>query len=364
MVADLLRAVAPEIAGRLDLATLRDVSAQYVGERHQQRRGDKVWRAALRELPVDVLALLEFQSDKAGGVMPLRTLEYTALLFTELHRQRALGPPGAWPLPLPVVLYNGVSPWTAPVEMGELFAPAHAVLGDALRPYAPSQRVLLVDELRTSADDMPPGNLTRAVLGFEQGRSPADLVPVAEALTRWLGPGDAELRRVFVDWLREMDAGMRPPGAPPARAIRTLEDASMSLVERIGEWHKPWVEQGVVRGLERGLEQGLASERALLARLASSRFGGAAAGAGSRRAGGYFGPGAARGRGRVDRDLRDGRGASGAPCGAEGTLVDAPAKNSHAGFRRRDALVVGGRFRVAGPRQGAVVRVPRMILVG
>lgn len=70
----------------------------------------------------------------------------------------------------------------------------------------------------------------------------------------------------------------------------------MSLVERIGEWHKPWVEQGVVRGLEQGLErgreqglergreqglvlgreQGLASERALLARLASSRFGGAA----------------------------------------------------------------------------------------
>ena len=302
MVADLLRAVAPEVAGRLDLATLRDVSAQYVGERHQQRRGDKVWRAALRELPVDVLALLEFQSDKAGGVMPLRTLEYTALLFTELHRQRALGPPGAWPLPLPVVLYNGVSPWTAPVEMGELFAPAHAVLGDALRPYAPSQRLLLVDELRTSADDMPPGNLTRAVLGFEQGRSPAELAPVAEALTRWLGPGDAELRRVFVDWLREMDERMRPPGAPPGRAIRTLEDASMSLVERIGEWHKPWVEQGVVRGLERGREQGLergreqgleqgreqglalgreqglASERALLARLASSRFGDAAGG--------------------------------------------------------------------------------------
>ncbi len=267
MVADLLRAVAPEVARQLDFSTLRDLSAQYVGERNQQRRGDKVWRVGLRERPVDVLVLLEFQSDKAAGVMPLRILEYTALLLTELGRKDELGSPGAWPAPLPVVLYNGVPAWTLPVEMADLFAPV-----DALGPYAPSQRLLLVDELRVSADDMPPGNLTRAVVGFEQSRSPTDLTRVATALRDSLNEEDDELRGVFVGWLREMDAKLRPPGTRTSRAIGTLEDASMSLVDRIGEWHKPWLEQG----REEGREEGMASERALLTRLASTRFGGPA----------------------------------------------------------------------------------------
>ena len=268
MVAALLRAVAPEIARRLDFTTLEDVSAQYVGDRNQQRRGDKVWRVAPRDRAADVLALLEFQSDKAAGVMPLRMLEYTTLLLTDLNRKGELGSPGTWPVPLPVVLYNGAPAWTVPVEMRDLFAPVDA----ALLPHAPSQRLLLVDGLRTSADDMPVGNLTRAVVGFEQSRSPADLVRVAEALQGWLDKGEVELRRVFADWIGEMEARMRPPGTAPRRAIRTLEDASMSLVERIGEWHKPWLEQG----REEGREEGLASERALLVRQASSRFGGPA----------------------------------------------------------------------------------------
>ena len=94
---------------------------------------------------------------------------------------------------------------------------------------------------------------------------------------------------------------MRPPGTAPGRTIETLEEASMSLVERIGEWHKPWLEQGLTQGREQGLaqgreqglaqgreqglaqgreqglaqgrEQGLVNERALLMRQASSRFG-------------------------------------------------------------------------------------------
>ena len=280
MVADLLRAVAPEIAGRLDFSTLEDVSAQYVGDRNQQRRGDKVWRVGLRDHAAAVLALPEFQSDKAAGVMPLRMLEYTALLLTDLNRKGELGSPGAWPIPLPVVLYNGAPAWTVPVELRDLFAPADA----ALLPHVPSQRLLLVDELRARADDMPAGNLTRAVVGFEQSRSPADLLRVVQALDGWLDREEVELHRVFSDWIGEMEARMLPPGTAPGRAIGTLEDASMSLVERIGEWHKPWLEQGREegfeqgreRGLEQGREQGLANERALLARLASSRFGGAA----------------------------------------------------------------------------------------
>ncbi len=58
----------------------------------------------------------------------------------------------------------------------------------------------------------------------------------------------------------------------------------MTLVERIAEWPKPWIEQGmaegrkegIAQGREQGLAEGLADQRALLRRQAASRFGTAA----------------------------------------------------------------------------------------
>ena len=59
------------------------------------------------------------------------------------------------------------------------------------------------------------------------------------------------------------------PGDASLPAVRTLEEVRMTLVERVAEWPKQWFREGH----EQGLEQGLAHERALLRRLAASRFG-------------------------------------------------------------------------------------------
>ena len=55
----------------------------------------------------------------------------------------------------------------------------------------------------------------------------------------------------------------------------------MTLEERLAEWPKQWlrqgieqgIKQGVEQGMREGVEQGLEHERALLRRLAASRFG-------------------------------------------------------------------------------------------
>ena len=76
------------------------------------------------------------------------------------------------------------------------------------------------------------------------------------------------------------------PGGEKLAAEMTLEEMRMTLVERVSEWPKQWVregreqglreglEQGLEQGIERGLERGRAEERALLERMAASRFGG------------------------------------------------------------------------------------------
>ena len=87
---------------------------------------------------------------------------------------------------------------------------------------------------------------------------------------------DEGLKRAFADWVWQMAEGFEPGDAalPP---VRTLEGVRMTLVERVAEWPKQWFregrEQGVKEGHEQGVEQGLAHERALLRRLAASRFG-------------------------------------------------------------------------------------------
>ena len=277
MVRDLLRAVgdAGWIAD-VDLDTLEKLPAEHVGDHAQTRRGDAAWRVRFRNGWLYLLVVLEFQSANDAR-MALRNLEYTALLYRELDRRRELGPPGRWPPVLPVVLYNGDAPWTAALEMRDLTAGVLAVLPSC----QPSQRSLLLDERHVAVDDLPAGNLMRAVAGFEQSRAPEDLRRVAAALAgRLRSPAHADLRRAFAAWLDQMAGRMRP-GEADWTPGRTLEEATMTLVERMAQWPEQWLREGVAEGRREGVaegrREGVAQERALLRRLAAVRFGDAVA---------------------------------------------------------------------------------------
>lgn len=260
MVADLLRAVArDDWVGDLDFATLERLSADHVGDLAQQRRGDGVWRVRFRRRWLYLLVLLEFQSTSEAG-MALRMLEYTALLYRELGRRKALGAAGHWPPVLPVVVYNGDAPWRGTLQMRDLIGP-HP---EPLAACQPSQRSLLLDEKRLAVDDLPLGNLIRAVAGLEQSRKLADLERITRALRDWLAsPSDTELGRAFAAWLGHLGKGMDPRWDPPTNG--TLEEVSMSLLERVAEWPEQWRAEGRREGVEQ--------QRGLLARQAALRFG-------------------------------------------------------------------------------------------
>ena len=144
----------------------------------------------------------------------------------------------------------------------------------------------MIDLQRVAADDLPYRNLLRAVARLEQSRSPEDVMRAVKALRRWLPQrGAEELRRAFVDWLCQIAGRLAPPGAL-VPAIRTLAEASITLVERVAEWPKQWLreghEQGVAEGREQGRAQGVEGREqglhsgcrpgALLCRQAAARF--------------------------------------------------------------------------------------------
>ena len=75
---------------------------------------------------------------------------------------------------------------------------------------------------------------------------------------------------------------LAPRDAPPT--VSTVEEARMTLEERVSQWPRQWLEQGVEQGLAQGIEQGIEQGRAqgieqgraLLCRLAARKFDAAA----------------------------------------------------------------------------------------
>ena len=228
---------------------MEKLPAQYVSDELVTRHGDIVWCMRLGDDWVYLLVLLEFQSEDDAR-MALRILTYTSLLYQELGRSKA--PIAARRLPpvLPVVLYNGADPWRAPLEVSELIAP----VGASLAPYQPAQRHFVLDERHVRADDLPTRNLMSAVIRLEQSRSLRDMERVAQALRAWLqGPGDGDLWRA----IRRLDPSDRAPADTRRRRVppmRTLEEVSMTLAERVAEWPQQWLREGREQGLEEGLE--------------------------------------------------------------------------------------------------------------
>ncbi len=277
MVEDLLRGFAArEWSDALDFSTLEKLPAEYVSDDLRRRHGDVVWRVRFRdETWLYLLVMLEFQST-ADPYMAVRILVYTGLLYQDLIRRGALGDGGQLPPVLPVVLYNGRPRWTAPVEVGDLIAPVE----EALARYQPSQRYFLLDEGRWGEDDLPRRNLVSALVALENSGSAESLSKLLAALSDWLRDSeDDELRRAFVEWVRQVALPGRFPGAA-LPGVRDLEGGGAMLAESVKEWTEQWfregqekgIEQGLERGREQGLERGRAEERALLCRQAARKF--------------------------------------------------------------------------------------------
>ena len=298
MVRDLLDGFAARgWSGALDFDTLAPLPASFVSEDLQQRHGDLVWRIRFRDDRwLYLVLLLEFQAS-VDPAMALRMLTYTALLYQRLDADGVLRDRRALPPVLPVVLYNGRRPWTAPVEMTDLVA----VGSDLLVPYQPSQRYYLLDGARVADADLPADNLVSVLIGLEKTRDAAGLREVLQALGGLLrAQADDHLTQAFVTWLRQ---GLRFAGPLPSGEgdpLTRLQETQTMLEENVREWTRELLEQGRAQGIEQGraqgveqgraqgieqgraqgveqgraqgIEQGRHEERALLCRLAARKF--------------------------------------------------------------------------------------------
>ncbi|MCP3962704.1 MAG: Rpn family recombination-promoting nuclease/putative transposase [bacterium] len=246
MVRDLIeRYVAPPWVDRLDFSTLEMVPAHYVSEELEQRESDVVWR--LRYGPEGdwfyVYILIEFQSE-VFRFMAIRVLTYVMLLYEDLIRKKRVARSRKLPPVVPIVLYNGERPWTAPLQVAELIEsmPGHG-------RHLPRFEILVIDEGHLPRERLEPlDNPVAGVFQLEQSRGVEEMRRIIDSLLEILGdPELRELRRDMATWLRRAVLPARLPGIVIPE-LQDLQEAKTMLAERAARWPKEWMAEGYEKG--------------------------------------------------------------------------------------------------------------------
>jgi len=259
MVEDLLQGFVHEAwVSAIDWGTLERVSDSHLSDDLHRRQNDVIWRVRWGPDWLHLYLLLEFQST-IDPYMAVRILVYVGLLYQSLIRAGQLPASGHLPPVVPIVLYNGRRPWTAPLTA------EHTVgrLPRSLTPYRPRLRYVLLDESQYTESQLAPmRNLVAALCRLEHSREPEDLQRVLGALIDWLqAPADDSLRRAFTVWLRRVLLPARLPGVD-IPAVHTLVEMHTMLAERVLEWTERWKADGLQQG-----------EALVLQRILARRFG-------------------------------------------------------------------------------------------
>jgi hypothetical protein len=264
VVADVLRGFVKEDWVReVDFASLERVEGSYVSDDLRARESDMLWKVRWRGRSLYVYILLEFQS-KVDRFMAVRVLTYLGLLYQDLIRQKALTPSGRLPPVFLLVLYNGIRPWRAALDVAELVEPVPG----GLEAYRPHLRYALLDETQVPAMELESErNVAAALFRLEKSRD-------VEAFRREVASLAADpqldegLRKSVHAWLTEVLLPARFPGLTLPEA-RSLEEVHTMLAQRVMQWTREWKQEGLREGRQEGVR---AFQDFLLSELAE-RFG-------------------------------------------------------------------------------------------
>ncbi len=253
--------------GQLDFSTLELVPARYVSRFLEQRESDIVWRLRYghgKDEWFYVYVLMELQSS-APRFMALRLWAYVALLYQYLLKQKKLTPAKMLPPVLPIVLYNGEQPWSAPLTLADLIQPVEGL-------KRPGFEYVVLDASHHPVEDLRPvQDVVSGVFLMEQVEEFTDLESILDELEGLIEDPDLE---EDISLLVSSVVGKLALKGEKVPHLRTLQEVRNMLAERVARWPKQWLEQGLEKGLEKGRREGRRTGKAEILRdLARRRFG-------------------------------------------------------------------------------------------
>ena len=242
-------------AGHLDFSTLSPMPSDFITKYLKKYEADIIWRVRYGPDKGDwfyVFVLLELQSS-VQRFMALRVLGYVLRLCEALlehgyylaaRRPRRLLPPV-----LPVVLYNGQKPWTAPLSLAELFKPMAGFT-------PPNFHYVVLDVNRYSPEELRPvEDVTSGVFLMEQSKDLEDLEIILDELEGVVD--DPGLVEDIASLVSDVAIKLELDDEELPRA-RNLQEVRMSLLQRAEKWAQQWMAEGEAKGKAEGQRLGMA----------------------------------------------------------------------------------------------------------
>ncbi len=240
---------------RLDFKTLEKVSERDLSPELARREKDLLWRLRYRsddlELWFYVFFHFEFQSDPEP-FMALRAALYKLLFYEDLRRQGKLLPGDKLPLVLSLVVYNGKSPWLAPVQLEDLIASLPGFKAEELPQGFSVLGYQLIEERAYRRDELEgEPNPVKALFLLEQSRGPQELGHALEQLAASRAQLDPSLLEAFSVYVRSVLVPAVAPGQKLPELEALMESTTM-LETTVIEWRDSWLAEGRQEGRQEG----------------------------------------------------------------------------------------------------------------
>jgi hypothetical protein len=193
---------------------LEQVHTSFITSGFEKREADIIYKLKRQtplpkggRLTVDVYfyCLLELQSS-VDFSMPVRLLIYMVSLWIELLKntpdEERTRKDFRLPVIIPLVLYNGLKPWTAELNFAKVCADS-GLFGD----YALNFKYYLIDVNRLESDDLLKlDNVLATVFFIDQNRGETVLAQfgrISQVLPRVVGWPEVD-ERIFLKWLQDV----------------------------------------------------------------------------------------------------------------------------------------------------------------
>ncbi|MBF0303904.1 MAG: Rpn family recombination-promoting nuclease/putative transposase [Desulfamplus sp.] len=256
LVKDLLTGfVKEDWVWEIDLNTFESVNTSFVTDDLRERFDDKIWRVRFRDKWLYLYLLLEFQSSD-DYFMAVRIMTYIGLLYQDIIRSHGLKKGDMLPPVVPIVIYNGKSPWKSPCEIRELINPVHK----SLKKFTPQISYWLLDEGRVGAENLEEFtgsgfNLTAELIAFELCKTTEEIRKhIARLHENLKSPENQAIRRTFAMWLsRLLRSRLKNDNIPE---FQELKEVDSMLAETITEWTEQWKAEGIAKGRAEGKAEG------------------------------------------------------------------------------------------------------------
>ena len=234
----------------LDFDTCEPLDKSFISEHYKETESDLIYKVRFHNREVYIYILIEFQST-VDPFMALRVLNY----ITNFYMDFLVNNTGVKKLPavFPIVLYNGGTPWTAPVNLSALIEQ-----NPPLGAFALDFQYFLIAENQYSQEALLKIRNIVSTLFLTESHYDLDVLEV-ELLNLFSSETDRQAVSLFLNWFRQLafHGRIESEDYQSLESIyRTEEEVKTMLVTALERERQRFFQNGLREGEQKGRIEG------------------------------------------------------------------------------------------------------------